>query len=213
MIMDERPFFDWIRSDAPSAEERLLVEKVGVYQDLFDDMLFEPGTETYELVQSQSLNTKTGYWIEDEVPRPNILTCFSTSFLKYRVEELDGMLGYYNPDEQLICVSPEGLKNDRNILHEMIHVFEGIINELPMYYHDMLFWGLYKSLKKRIPMLDNIISDHAHLLTGTTLDNYGGVHDILFLLKSFDLDIQMGYHLGTVFGYGRIDDFKDCEYE
>lgn len=34
---------------------------------------------------------------------------------------------------------------------------------------------------------------------------FGGVHDLLFLLKSFDLDLRMNYPLGTVFGYGMAD--------
>ena len=54
---------------------------------------------------------------------------FSTTFLKYKVEELDGMLAYYDKNEQLICVSPEGLKNKHTVPHEMIHVYEDLINE------------------------------------------------------------------------------------
>ena len=64
----------------------------------------------------------------------------------------------------------------------------------------------------KIPELDNIITGHAHLLNESVLYKQGGLHDILFLLKSFDLDIRMGYPLGTVFGYGRIDIFKKYIY-
>ena len=90
---------------------------------------------------------------------------------------------------------------------------EFLINDQPMYMHDMLYWALYQALKEKIPKLDEIITGHAHLLTGSMLFEEGGLHDILFLLKSFDLDISMGYPLGTVFGYGRIDDFKVYDYE
>lgn len=31
----------------------------------------------------------------------------------------------------------------------------------------------------------------------------GGNHDILFFLKSLDVDLRCGYTLGTVCGYGR----------
>jgi hypothetical protein len=62
-------------------------------------------------------------------------------------------------------------------------------------------------------MLDEIITSHAHMLTGSSLYARGGLHDILFLLKSFDLDIRMGYSLGTVFAYGRSDEFKDYSYD
>ena len=213
MTMDEGPFMEWFWSDAPSDEERQLVDKVGEYEDLFQDMLFEPGTASYELIQCKSKQEGSDEWVDDEVGRPDELAYFMTTFLKYKVEELNDMLGYYDHSEQLICVSPEGLKNDHTVLHEMIHVYESLINDLPLYYHDMIYWALYKDLKKKIPKLDDIISSHAHLLTGSTIYNRGGLHDIVFLLKSFDLDIRKGYPLGTVFGYGRTEEFKDCEYE
>ena len=57
------------------------------------------------------------------------------------------------------------------------------------------------------------ITGHAHLLTGSTIYSSGGLHDILFLLKSFDLDIRMGYPLGTVFSYGREEEFKEYSYK
>ena len=34
---------------------------------------------------------------------------------------------------------------------------------------------------------------------------------MLFLLKSFDLDLKMGYKLGTVFGYGMVDEQNASE--
>ena len=43
-------------------------------------------------------------------------------------------------------------------------------------------------------------------------NNKGGLHDILFLLKSFDLDIRKRYPLGTVFSYGRQNEFQHYIY-
>ena len=94
----------------------------------------------------------------------------------------------------------------------MIHLHEAVINDLPMYFHDMLYWALYKELKVKILQLDEIITQHAHILTGSTLYSAGGLHDILFLLKSFDLDIRQGYPLGTVFAYGKEDEFRKYSY-
>ena len=76
----------------------------------------------------------------------------------------------------------------------------------------MLYWTLYKDLRNKISKLDEIITKHAHVFNESDLYEEGGLHDILFLLKSFDLDIRMGYPLGTVFGYGRIDIFKKYIY-
>ena len=35
------------------------------------------------------------------------------------------------------------------------------------------------------------------------ITNAGGSHDVLFFLKSLDLDLKLGFKLGTVCGYGR----------
>lgn len=40
------------------------------------------------------------------------------------------------------------------------------------------------------------------------LANAGGEHDLLFFLKSIDLDIRCGFELLTVFGYNYIKIFK-----
>ncbi len=77
-----------------------------------------------------------------------------------------------------------------------------------MYWHDTLYWPLYKNLRDKIPELDNIITDSAHLLNEYVFYMQGGLHNILFLLKRFDLDIRVGYALGTVLTYGRVDNFK-----
>ena len=99
------------------------------------------------------------------------------------------------------------------ILHEMIHLHEYVINGLPLYFHDMIFWALYQDLREKIPALDEIVNHHSHQLTQSNLQSAGGNHDLLFLLKSFDLDIRMDYPLGTVFAYGRQDLFKSYSYK
>lgn len=212
MIMDENQFIEWFWSDKPSDDERKLVNLVSEYEDYFQDMLFKPGTSTYELIQCKSKQEGSEEWFDDEIGIPDELTYFSTTSLKYRVEELSDLLGYYNREEHLLCVSPEGLNNKITVPHEMIHVYESLINELPLYFHDMVYWALYKDLKTKIEDLDDIISNHAHILTGSTIYSQGGLHDILFLLKSFDLDIRFNYPLGSVFGYGRTDDFQGYGY-
>lgn len=137
---------------------------------------------------------------------------FDYSFFNYSVEHLDGCLGYYNHAEQLLCVDTDSLNNKSTILHEMIHLHENVINELPMHYHDMLLWSLYSSIKRSIPDIEEIITNHAHILNEHQLYMDGGEHDILFLLKSFDLDIRMSYPLGTVFAYGRSELFSQYSY-
>ena len=211
MVMDESWYMDWYFNKATDSEKKL-VDKIGDFEPLFEDMLFEPGTSSYSLIQCQSKSVGTEEWIDDEAPRPEELTYFSPLFFHYKAESLTGLDGYFNPKEQVLCVREEALGNDSVILHEMIHLHEYAINELPLYFHDMLYWALYKDLREKIPKLDEIIDGHAHILTGTSIYTEGGLHDILFLLKSFDLDIRKGYPLGTVFAYGREKEFEGYKY-
>ena len=210
MKHDDEQFFRWHKSASP--EELQLVDTVFDYEDLFDDMLFKPGTATYDLIRCKSKLQGSDEWIDADISIPEELSLFSPEYLHYKVEKCNNLLGFYDHEKQLICVSPDQIQNASTILHEMTHVHEFLINDLPLYFHDMVFWALYKDLKFRIPKLDQVISEHAHILNESNLYLSGGLHDILFLLKTFDLDIRMDYPLGTVFGYGRSDVFKAYEY-
>ena len=117
-------------------------------------------------------------------------------------------MAMYDHTTQTIYVSPDYVEDDAVLLHEMIHLHEHVIDGFPSYYHDLVYWVLYQDLRTKIEGLDDAINDHAHLLNETQLYLNGGIHDILFLLKSLDLDMRMGYPFGTVFGYERVDRFK-----
>ena len=56
-------------------------------------------------------------------------------------------------------------------------------------------------MSRKISDLDQRIQAFTHLSDQQKLDAIGGCHDVLFLLKSFDLDIKMRYPLGSVLGY------------
>ena len=205
MDMDDSWFLEWYHNEA-TAVERKIHEHFYDLDEYFEDMRFEPGTDTYFLVQCQSKREESGVWEEDEAPRPDGLKYFSYNYFKVKVEDLTDCGGYYNASEQLLCVPPDA--DDITILHEMIHMHESIINELPLFFHEMLFWALYQRLRDKIVDLDSAINQHAHLLNEASLYSRGGLHDVLFLLKSFDLDIKLSRPFGTIFGYGRTSDFK-----
>lgn len=208
MEMKQRPL-EWYYN--LSDEDRKLFDKVCENGCYFEDMLFKKGTHSYDLIKCKTLLPE-GEWIDDEYGRPEELEYFDYSFFEFKVDHLEGCDAYFRPSEQLLCVDHESLDDEPTILHEMIHLHEDWLNELPLHYHDMLFWSLYKNLKEHIPELDDLISNQAHILTEDSLYSSGGLHDILFLLKSFDLDIQMNYPLGTVFAYGRSDLFSKYTY-
>lgn len=196
-----------------SQEERNLIDKVYSFEDFFGDMLFQQDSCTYDLLKCQSKPLDSDEWEDSTMDLPDELEYFNYEFFRFVVGPLENdVAGQYNQMTQTLTVTPEYLSDDAVILHELIHLHEFVVNDLPLYFHDMVLWSLYKGLSHKIPKLNEIISGHAHLLTGSSIFNQGGLHDILFLLKSFDLDIRQGYPLGTVFGYGRIDDFKGYSY-
>lgn len=207
-VMDSVDFIEWYHN--ASEDEKYLIEKVEEYGfNFFDDMLFRSGSCSSELTKL-TITDKDGNVYEEEMAVPDELKFldYTTNFL-FKVEELDDCIAYYDHEEKTLCVSPEALRNGTTILHEMIHLHEHVINDLPLYFHDTLYWALYKKLKNQIPKLDEIINEHAHIWNGSKIYELGGLHDTLFLLKSLDLDIRNGFKLGTVFAYGREDIIDD----
>lgn len=210
MKMDESAFLKW--RDSASEEEIKLHDMLYDFGDYFLDMLFEPESAVGSWIKCQ-VSLGKGNWQDDVVSRPDELEYFSYSFFTTKVETLKGgYCGYYNKEQQLLCISAESLGNKSIILHEMLHLHETLLEGLPLFYHDTLLWVLYINLRDKINNLDDLVSGYAHILNEQSIYNKGGLHDILFLLKSFDLDIQMGYQLGTVFGYDMKELFRDYTY-
>lgn len=183
-----------------SEDDKKLFEKVEDFAYLFDDLIFEEGTDTYSYAIARS--EADGEWTADTHHIPDDLLYFSYAWFTYHVKDLGPRyLGCFNFQEKSLSVCPAALNNDHVILHEMIHLHEHVINSHHLYMHDIVVWCLYKKLKVKIADLDQKIDECSHFQTQNDITNIGGVHDILFLLKSFDLDLRMGYKLGTVFGY------------
>ena len=57
--------------------------------------------------------------------------------------------------------------------------------------------------------IDTWIFNHANIPHNDELAVAGGEHDLLFFLKSIDLDIRCGFELLTVFGYDYARNFKE----
>ncbi len=213
MIMSADGWLEW-QLNATDDEKYLVERAFELDEDLFKDMIFQSGSSTYSLIACKSKSIDDNEWRDDEAPIPDKLLDFSLTWFHWKVCPVDAIDGYayYDHSEQTLCVSHEHLHEDSCILHELIHLHEAVINELPLYFHDMIFWALYQVLKLKIPKLDEIITTHAHALNEYDIYRSGGLHDILFLLKSFDLDIKMNYPLGTVFSYGYKSDLAEYKY-
>ena len=147
------------------AEYLPLLEKVTVFGEgdgfsdgggLFNDMLFREGGSTYHLLECKD---KNGNIIP--YPLPDILNNFSYYWFLYKIEDFSqvkrGMitLGGFDAKHQVLAVSPECLERDSVILHEMIHMHEFVIDELPSYYRDTLLMQLHNDLLYGCPETNN----------------------------------------------------------
>lgn len=199
--------FEWAQT--ASSDDLQLQDRVYELEHYFGDMLFENGTETYNLIQVQAQMNGESDWVDTALDLPDAIEYFSLNWFTYHVKELeDGAAGVFNRMEYSLSVNPRYLTDDSVLLHEMIHLHEFVIDLHPLFFHDAILWCLYRTLAKKIPDLDDRIAAHGHILNSSTIARQGGTHDVLFLLKSFDLDLQMGYKLGTVFGYGMAESDK-----
>ena len=183
-------------------KERELLNKFEGFQPLFDDMFFKNGFSTHDFISIQYQDNNSGEWYDDELDIPEHLQYLDEGY-KILIRDLeDDTCGHYNLETKTITIDTKSQDSDSVLLHEMIHVYEHVIDEHPAYYRDAIFICLYRDLKNRIPDLDDIILEHGHIYNQNKIANIGGIHSILFLLKSFDVDIKMNYPLGTIFDYG-----------
>ncbi len=148
MTMDDSWYVEWYWTQA-SPDEKRLIDKVGEFEHLFENMLFQEGSSTYELLQGKSKPQGSDEWINDAIDTPDELNYFSYTFFRFKVEPLEECDGMFSYADQTLTVAPEALENDSTILHEMIHLHEFVINDLPMYVHDMVYWHFTKILKRR----------------------------------------------------------------
>jgi len=206
-------FYKWFYCDEKTTDcDRELYHKACGFEDLFNDMLLAPGY-IGDLVAFQNVD-EDGEIEEFEFFRPEELEgCDAQSFAFKVSDDLPpNVKGLFEHEAQRITIARSEKDNDSVLLHELIHAYQYALNSVPYFFAESLTWSLYYKLKKRIPKLDEVIQYCIHAIDGFRIFYAGGEHNMLFLLKSFDLDIRMNYHLGTVFGYGRLPVFEKWGY-
>ena len=197
-----------------SDEEVEVFQQVAYYQDLFDDMHFDEDSIVGKYTKVNYLNPD-GTQVAGTIPIPHSLKYFDPQSYIYRVvsiQEMPNAWGCYNSGDCSLSLREDVLDDPAILLHEMIHMHEHNIEKEPRhYYRDILLLALYRNLKPKIKKkgfnLDDLIFKHANIPEAERIIQIGGEHDILFYLKSLDLDLKMGYELGTICGYGRIIHF------
>lgn len=112
-------------------------------------------------------------------------------------------LGAYNRKDMSIGIRLKSGKPVPTVLaHEMIHSYEHQLENLNPALKEYVLVRLYSRLSRDIPDLEARMEQHLEVTEHRSIENGGGRHGLLFLLKSYDIDLKMGEPLGTVFGYG-----------
>lgn len=187
----------------PSGADARLCTKIVEYEEsgLFDDMMFYIDSIVSKFVTFQYQNTDGT--LSSPTCDDKHMTLDENCFRFYVRKLKGGVAGQVNKKQRTLIIDPKYAEVESTILHEMIHAYESIINERMLFYHDILTLCLYKDLITRIPDLDGRILAHTHVVSGDRISREGGSHDILFFLKSLDLDLRCNLKLGTVCSYGR----------
>jgi len=196
-------FHEWLVAAGP--EDKQLFNTIIEYQDdYFKDMTFQTDSITmhdylyYKIADENGVFQSPG---ADAIPELSSITNFCYRFyVRQLPKTIDGRI---NLKERIIEISPEAINNPAVIMHEMIHAYEDALSVVSNLYRDILFMCLHKQLRSKIDNLDDLVLSHSHIFEAEDTYRRGGSHDILFFLKSLDLDLQLGYPLGTVCGYGR----------
>jgi hypothetical protein len=202
-------------------DEALRNKALDFAEEYFDDMRFENGCIVEKYFMCGDSGEKE-FCVSGE-----ILWILDPSNYQFVVGTLDCQ-GEVNHKTRIVTIAPEYANDDTILLHELIHVFESFYwgdgkeeydlhdksdgrkfketaKEVPRYMRDALLMSLYWDLKERIPDLDKLILKFGHFCSQEVLTERGGDHDILFYLKSLDLDLRLGYELGTVCDYDEYD--------
>ena len=185
-----------------SKDVETLINYVDAHGYLFKDMLFADGSFTCDYISVDYVGNDGNIHEDNEYYLPECFANFSYDcFDFYVTENLNDYMGTFDPIKQSITINTEYLGVEHVILHEMIHLHEYVLERAGSQYREIYFYCLYKELEPQISDLDKRIEEYAHVSNTDEIMKIGGFHSILFLMKSFDLDLKMGYELGTVMGY------------
>lgn len=115
------------------------------------------------------------------------------------IEPTDDTTGEYDTRNKTIGITANA--DITTVLHEMIHAYEHQIDGLNPAIRQYLAIKIWERVCQKVPNLDARVLEHLKPIELRELENEGGQHDVLFLLKSYDIDLRLGRELGTTMGY------------
>lgn len=193
-------YSDWYCNQTD--KEANLMMDIIFQEKLFDDMCFFKNSITgdYMIRNGEYKAFKNGLSLDEQ-------------FFRIIIDNIKEYDAYTDISDKKIVIDEKHIDNKATILHEMIHAHEYILQNQKPILKEIVLLELYKDLKPKLLNinidLDTWIFNHANIPHNIDLANAGGEHDLLFFLKSIDLDIRCGFELLTVFGYDYIRNFKE----
>lgn len=193
---------EWHDQQATS-DEKEIYDLIWQHRHLFDDLTLQEGPFTFSIFE--------------DYDKPDLQPFFHNLIVRVAELKNPNLLASYNSRDHIITVSPQAQTEEYCFLHEMIHMFDKTYDDI-YGLRDAVRWRLYYNLQDKINGLDRAILDFTKIRSLRGINRrpenpnlFQQKHDTLFLLKSFDLDMQMGYPFGTVLGYGYAEKFKYLE--
>lgn len=206
------------REEEEYPEAHTLADKASwLAQMYFEDMLFEKDSIVEKFTWLADADQKNGILYDILPTELRGPLSDEVDNYKYVVGAVEGGgIGQADIENHTVTIDPDHTDDDSILLHELIHVFELFYEAntgfLPL--RDALLIALYNDLKGKLSSynpiypdadLDGLILERAYSDEALLITRQGGEHSVLFHLKSLDLDLRLGYPLGTVFGYRRQD--------
>jgi len=187
--------FSWFESSTPE-EERVLNKIYEFEEKYFSDLTLKD----HKTDLSEYRDNVIG---EKETTYRDMIVSENVSFIdnNWRVILMNtfmyvqGNYGFCDGKKRLIFIAEDLIDCDSNLLHEMIHGYEFMLEPYQCY-HQFVLIKLYQKLSLQIPNLNKIIKWDMHPKNTV-------YHSPLFLLKSLDLDIRLKQPFGTVYSYNR----------
>jgi hypothetical protein len=183
--------------------ETELEYKIEEYESLyFEDFTLQPNSILHDLLVYEVTSNGKTFKTSDDLPTDLELWENYT----FKIKKLKGFAGVCNNRLKTLTIDPGYADNPAVILHEMVHAYINLFKQSKYKIIETLFECLllriYNDLKTKIPDLENRIIGHTHTIKQEDFNGMGS-HGLLFYLKSLDLDLRLGFPLGTVCGYGR----------
>jgi len=186
-----------------TAEDQRLATAIFEYEgSYFEDFTLKPNSILHDLLVYEVTSNGKTFEASDYLPTDMEL---GENYI-FKIKKLKGFAGVCNNRLKTLTIDPGYADDPAVILHEMIHAYIDLFQNskyaIIATLFECLLLRLYNDLKIKIPDLENRIIEHAHTIKQEDFNSCGS-HGLLFFLKSLDLDLRLGFPLGTVCGYGR----------